>query len=398
MSIASPGRALRVVAVPVGDVSAGLPTSGLLGDAVGFEVSVVDAGPSRAAETASREQMDVALVVADGGSPDALLMIERLLRARPEMAVVVLQTGGPDAFLEAALSAGAEDVLVAPQPADAVAQALRKAYARANRSRSATVGLRQGRIVAVIGPKGGSGKTMCSTNLAATLARSGHRTLLLDLDLEFGDCAIVLGLRPERTIADLMSAGGSLDEEKLAGFVSTHAPTGLHVLIGPARPDQADMVSVGGVEEIFAVARATYDFIIVDSAPAFSPIVIATVDAADEVILLASMDVPSLKDARLGLDTLELMGRRRDDVRVALNRANAKGGLALARVTEALEREVDLVIPSDSSVPNSYNEGVPMIVSHPKNGVSKAIAQLATSVSGSGDQKRTWLRRGGRGS
>jgi pilus assembly protein CpaE len=131
---------------------------------------------------------------------------------------------------------------------------------------------------------------------------------------------------------------------------------------------------------VFAVARRLYEFIVVDSAPAFSPVVIATVDGADEVVLLASMDVPSLKDARLGLDTLELMGRGRDDVRVVVNRASSKGGLAVARASEALGRKVDVVIPYDAAVPRSYNEGTPLVVKNRRNGVSKAIHELRKAV------------------
>ena len=173
-----------------------------------------------------------------------------------------------------------------------------------------------------------------------------------------------------------------------SGYVTHHPETGLDVLIGPTRPDQADSVTVERVAEIFAVARHQYAFIVVDSAPAFSPTVIATVDAADEVVLLASMDVPSLKDARLGLDTLELMGKRRDDVRVVVNRATTKGGLNMGRVAEALDREIDVIIPSDGAVPSSYNAGSPVILTSPKSGVSKAIGELRKKVSGRADAER----------
>jgi pilus assembly protein CpaE len=239
-----------------------------------------------------------------------------------------------------------------------------------------------GRIVAVVGPKGGSGKTMTSTNLGCSLARAGKRTLLIDLDLEFGDCAIVLGLAPERTVFDLMIAPGMLDEEKLRGYVTRHEPSGLDVLIAPARPDQAEAVTADRIEQLFNVARHLYDFIVVDSAPAFSPGVIATVDAADEVVILASMDVPSLKDARLGLDTLELMGRRRDDVRVVVNRANSKAGLSMSRVSEALNRDVDIAVPSDAGVPSSYNDGVPVVLASPKGPVAKAVSELRDALIG----------------
>jgi pilus assembly protein CpaE len=398
MMSVTPERNLRVLAVPIGEAQHDVLSASLPEQDDVVDVTLLDAGPARVVEAATRGKSDVALIASNGRSDDAIEMVERLVRARPDLAVVVLQSGHVDGFVERALDAGAQDVLLAPETPDRVVLTLRKAHTRVARSRSsASTAVAEGRLIAITGPKGGSGKTMCSTNLAAALARSGRKTLLMDLDLEFGDCAIVLGLKPDRTIYDLASAGGSMDEEKLAGFVTRHEASGLDVLIGPARPDQADAVTSDIVEDIFAIARRMYEFIVVDSAPAFSSVVISTVDAADEVVLMASMDVASLKDARLGLDTLELMGRRRDDVRIVLNRAASKGGLSLGRVSEALERPIDLVIPSDAAVPNSYNNGEPLVTSQPKNNVSKAIAELVVSVSGREDQgRRGWRLRGGK--
>jgi pilus assembly protein CpaE len=376
-------RALRVIAIPVGDGARRALEESLAGGMGSLDIGLVDAGPSRAAEIVTREAMDAALIASDGDAETAVSTVERLLRARPDLAVVVLAHNPTDSFVDRVFAAGAEDVLFAPESPARVELAIQKACARLSRTRTvAATPVALGRIVAVVGPKGGSGKTMTSTNLGCSLARAGKRTLLIDLDLEFGDCAIVLGLAPERTVFDLMIAPGMLDEEKLRGYVTRHEPSGLDVLIAPARPDQAEAVTADRIEQLFNVARHLYDFIVVDSAPAFSPGVIATVDAADEVVILASMDVPSLKDARLGLDTLELMGRRRDDVRVVVNRANSKAGLSMSRVSEALNRDVDIAVPSDAGVPSSYNDGVPVVLASPKGPVAKAVSELRDALIG----------------
>jgi len=401
-ALESTPRALRVLAVPVGAFDRSALEAAFGGGMGSLDVALADAGPARAAEIVAREAMDAALIASDGDTDTAVGMVERLLRARADIAVIVLVANGTDDFVQRALAAGAEDVLLAPETPARVELAIQKACARMSRTRTALVTpVSTGRIIAVVGPKGGSGKTMTSSNLACSLAKAGKRTLLIDLDLEFGDCAIVLGLAPERTIFELMIAPGMLDEEKLRGYVTRHADSGLDVLIAPARPDQAEAVTADRIERLFNVARGLYEFIVVDSAPAFSPGVIATVDAADEVVILASMDVPSLKDARLGLDTLELMGRRRDDVRVVVNRANSKGGLSMSRVAEALNRDVDIAVPSDAAVPSSYNDGVPVVLAAPKGPVAKAIGELRDAVLGaseadqSGNRRRFGLRRAG---
>ena len=103
-------------------------------------------------------------------------------------------------------------------------------------------GEKLGRMICVLGLKGGSGKTLTSSNLAVSLADAGHSVALVDLDLQFGDVGLTLGLRPEHTVYDLVRAGGTLDAEKLADFLTVH-PSGIRALLAPARPDEAGVVT-----------------------------------------------------------------------------------------------------------------------------------------------------------
>ncbi len=134
-------------------------------------------------------------------------------------------------------------------------------------------------MITVLGPKGGAGKTLVSCNLGVALAEAGHRVVLLDLDLQFGDVGLALGVPPGKTIYELVMSGGSLDAEKLSAYLATHE-SGLRVLLAPSRPDQASAVSVGFLRELFDVLRASADFVIVDTPPGFTPEVIAAIDAA----------------------------------------------------------------------------------------------------------------------
>ena len=134
-------------------------------------------------------------------------------------------------------------------------------------------------LVCVLGPKGGTGKTLTSTSLAVALAEAGKSVALVDLDLQFGDVGLCLGLTPETTIFDLVRTGGSLDEEKLEGFMLTHS-TGVKVLLAPSRPDHAAVVSVEFLREVYATLRQMFDYVVVDTPPGFTPEVIATIDNA----------------------------------------------------------------------------------------------------------------------
>src|SRR4051812_6792239 len=156
-----------------------------------------------------------------------------------------------------------------------------------------------GGVVTVFSPKGGTGKTTVATNLAATFAkRDGKKTLLLDLDLQFGDAAIVLGIEPEKTIYDLVVAPGELDSEKLACYVTKH-PCGLDILAAPLRPEDAELVVESKVTNLIEVARGSYEQIVVDTSPFFHGAMLATLDRTDDLVVLCSPDVPTLKNVRL---------------------------------------------------------------------------------------------------
>ena len=158
----------------------------------------------------------------------------------------------------------------------------------------------------VFSPKGGTGKTVTASNLAAALAKQGRKTLLLDLDLQFGDAAIVMGIEPEKTIYDLVVAPGELDIEKLAGYTTKH-PCGLDILPAPLRPEDAELVTESKITRLLEVARECYDVIVVDTSPFFHGPMLATLDRTDELLVLCGLDVPTLKNVRLALQTLELL-------------------------------------------------------------------------------------------
>ena len=175
-------------------------------------------------------------------------------------------------------------------------------------------------------PKGGSGKTVLACNLAATFARHQKRkTLLLDLDLQFGDVAIMMGIEPEKTIYDLVMARRELDSDALAGYVTVHQ-SGVHVLPAPMRPEDAELVTEERLAHLFAVAKETYDVTVVDTPPFFHGPVLSTLDRTDQLLLVGSMDVPAVKNIKLTMQTLDLLHYPKERRHLLLNRAGSKVG------------------------------------------------------------------------
>jgi pilus assembly protein CpaE len=313
------------------------------------------------------------------------------IREQTRSPVIVVASGTASELLEEALEADVADVLVLPQLVDNVVFTIRKA-AHAKRQISTVARARQGRVVTVFSPKGGTGKTVTASNLASALAKQGRKALLLDLDLQFGDAAIVMGIEPEKTIYDLVLAPGELDIEKLAGYTTKH-PCGLDILPAPLRPEDAELVTESKITRLLEVARECYDVIIVDTSPFFHGPMLATLDRTDELLVLCGLDVPTLKNVRLALQTLELLSFPSTRIRYVLNRANTKVGLSKREVEGALKVTVNAEIPSDRIVPVSVNRGTPAVLSEPNSDFAKAMIALSKTVMSSEQRAKSGKKR-----
>ncbi len=302
------------------------------------------------AESLLHLNVDLVIIACRENSPEAIDLIRLVRTTRGQLPVVVLSHGTDNEFVTEAFSAGADDLIVL-QPGPYIPEQVQRDVEFTIRkavTRNRTVGERSpdaGTLICVLGSKGGVGKTVSSTNLSVSLAKRGRRTVLIDLDLQFGDDALALGLVPESTLFDLAVSGGSLDAEKLDDFMLRHS-SGLRLLAAPARPDQAINVTAEMVSSIYAMLREEYDFIVVDTPPSFTSEVIATVDAANWICMVAMFDALSLKNTRLGLETVELMGHSPEQIRVVLNRAGTNVGISDSDAVEILGRTPDVFVPS----------------------------------------------------
>ena len=296
---------------------------------------------------------------------------------RPEVGIILLRRRLDVTMLAQALRAGVREVV----PADdltAIAEACRHSRDLSLKlvGGAGQPGAREGRIVTVFSAKGGVGKTTFSTNLGAYLAATGSRTLLVDLDLAFGDVAISLQLLPERTMTDVVAMSGHLDDQGLASVVTKHPASGLDAVCAPAEPGEADRILGPTVAEVLRVAKRAYDFVIIDTPPAFTEHVLAAFDISDQIVLLATLDIPALKNLRLTLDTLDLLGSPPESRVVVLNRSDAKVGLRPEDVVTSIKQDIAVMVPSSVDVPASVNRGVAILLDEPKHPVSVAMRQL----------------------
>jgi pilus assembly protein CpaE len=335
-------------------------------------INGVDDAWVRLHETAN----DLLVVVCSGQSEAALSLIADSVTERPRRPVVVLAYGSPNGFTRRVFAAGADDVLMLPVTPDEVLFALQKALAR--KAGGVDSQFSRAPLICVLGPKGGTGKTLTSTSLSVALAEYGKSVALVDLDLQFGDVGLCMGITPEQTIFDLVRTGGSLDEDKLEGFLMPHS-SGVKVLIAPSRPDHAAVVSVEFLRDVYSTLRGMFDYVVVDTPPGFTPEVIATIDNATSIVMVGMLDALSLKNTKLGLETLDLMGFPSENVKLVLNRARSRVGISDEEVVAIMGREPDIFVPSDRDIPRAVNEGKPILIAKPQAEASVAYRQLAAS-------------------
>src|SRR5450631_2862985 len=305
-------------------------------------------------------------------------LAEEVRKERSEVSVILLRRRLDVTILAQAMRVGFREV-VASDDLTSLSTACRRSleisHNLAGRSGGGTQVV-DGKIVMVFNAKGGCGKTTVSTNFGAYMASTGARVLLVDLDLAFGDVAISLQLRPAASVGDLVAMTGHIDAQGIAAVVTKHN-SGLATLCAPSQPREADGIPGSTVNEMLKVARRSYDYIVIDTPPAFSEHVLVALDLCDILVLIATLDIPAVKNLRLTLDTLDQLGHPHDGRIVILNRSDSKVGINAKDVVSAIKLPIAATIPSSAHVPASVNRGVAIVLDEPKHPVSVALRAFA---------------------
>ncbi|MCL8024823.1 AAA family ATPase [Nocardioides bruguierae] len=354
-----------------------------------------------AAHLAQHPHETVVVLGASESLEDAVALAEAARVQRPWLGVVLLREKVDTATLTRALESGLRAVVDADD-ADGLAGAVERAHALG----SALVPVappappveRHGQVVTVFSLKGGVGKSMVSTNLAVSLADRGHRVCVIDLDVACGDVAIMLRINPTATLADLQRVG-TVDRSAVLSML-TEAEDGLSVMAAPTHPGQP--VPPDDLGDVLRLLTAEFDVVVADTSGTFDDHALVALDHADQLVLVGTPDIPSLKSLKLATGTLDLLDLPRERRSLVLNRVEPKVGLTTAEVEETLGVPVTVAVPADREVVAVLNRTETMVRVRPGHPVSKALTQLADLVeaelvtSGETPATNRSERRGGR--
>ncbi len=335
---------------------------------------------------------DVVLLNETLGDVNTLALTEDLATRYPEVTVIAMTQEGHMDYVREAMLAGARGFVTTPLVDGELSQVLRQIRRlELNRqTRLAPVAAEnqkvvEGTIIAIYSPKGGVGKTTLTANLGVALAKQSHaRVALVDNNPQFGHLGLVLNVHANYSLMDLLTRADALEPEMVEGMLASHS-SGVQVLLAPGEIERADAFPPQTVTKVLAILQTMFSWIVVDTWPVLTESTLDVLETADQVFLMLVPDITCLRDTKQFLDLVESLNFPLNKFEIIVNRAT-EGGLERDVIEETLRRKVAMEIPQDDPlVTHSLNKGVPLVISHKRSPVSKAIMQLAE-----------WLTTGGK--
>ncbi|HAP32163.1 MAG TPA: histidine kinase [Firmicutes bacterium] len=333
--------------------------------------------------------MDINMPVMDG-----ITATQALSHSHPHVPVVIISIQGEQEYLRKAMVAGARDYLVKPLSSEEMALTIRQCYHLHQRNNHlhpspGGPGAREGtdgkgdvykhKVITFFGGKGGSGKSFLAGNLAVALAKKKLKTALVDLDLQFGDIAVIFNLAGTNTISDLVAQGAGFGAEQLAGCLIRHA-SGVSVLAAPFSPAEAEKITAEHVKQIIRMLKGSFDCVVLDTAAFLHEITLLALEESELILLPARRDIATIKNARVSLDLLNSL-ELGDKVRVLLNQANLDTGIELAELEHSLGSKIYHSVAGDERmVIASINRGIPLVMEHGSSEIARDLSRLAEKV------------------
>lgn len=357
-----------------------------------FEDKIEVVGEAADGDEALRftDELKPDLVLMDINMPkiDGLRATEKINLRHPNIVVVMMSVQGEQEYLRRAMLSGAKDYLVKPFSLETLINTITAAYVKEQErkhfvaeEKRKTVKKKDPKTVTVFSTKGGVGKSTITINTAISLAKeTGDNVAILDLDLYFGDISVMLNIAPTKTIVDVIEEIGHLTNDILDEYMIEYM-RGVKVLPSPFKPEYAEYILPSHIEKIIDVLKEDYQYIIIDSVAGFSEVMLTALDKSDQIIMLSTMNLATLKNVKLGLDVMASLQYPEEKTKIVVNRVSKHYGITMTDIEEVLNREVNMCIPEDSkTVIQAANKGYPFMRSRGENKISNSIKAITNMI------------------
>ncbi len=348
-------------------------------------VGEADTGPS-AVEMAGRLMPDIVLIYSDMQQMDGYEACEKITEICRNTSVIIMAREIGAEQVRKAMVSGAKDYLTLPLDINGLISTIRITYKRRikydnTRIEDVQNDKKTGHLIGIFSTKGGVGKTTIALNLAVDLAQKTNKKIaLVDLDLQFGDVALMANIEPERTLADIMEETASVDPSVINSLLTEYMPN-LMILASPLSPEYSEYISGEMIREILSFLRQAYDYVIIDTASNFSDSTLAALDAADEILMVAAMDIVSVKNVKIGLEIMKSLEYADEKVKILVNMADSKLGISYADLERIFGKKIEYKIPeAKKSLIIAVNKGKPYIRTKRVGKINKAFGQISKGI------------------
>jgi pilus assembly protein CpaE len=365
-----------------------------------FEQTVEVSGSAGSGEEAIQMAMDLRpdVVVMDINMPgmDGIAAAELISQRLPTVAIIMMSVHGEAEQMRRSLQAGAREFLVKPFSSDEFSETIKRVYDREEARRHQIAASMpaapaaenpdpdiEHQVIGIFSPKGGSGRTTIATNVAIALKQQTNaRVALLDANLQFGDVGVLLNLNPKtRSIVDLAD-GGEPDADLVDSVMIEHS-SGVRALLAPPTPEGADLITPAYLKSVIEQLRTMHAYTIVDLPAGINDHSLAVMDMADQIVIMAALEITAIKNLRLFLEVADQLDYERSKLRIVMNRSDATQGIRMGDVEGSIRRPIDGTIVSDGRLAVlAVNRGVPFTISNPESPLSRDVNRLAQTLIG----------------
>lgn len=326
--------------------------------------------------------MDINMPVLNG-----LGATERITMEYPSVMVIIMSVQAESEYLKKAMFHGAKEYIIKPFNYDELTQTITTTYEKykERQGKVTTSGevIKEGKVTAFFSSKGGVGKSILALNTAVVLSKEANKKILLiDMDLQFGDIAMLVNKYNQKTILDVVEDSQLDSYEHIKPYLYSYNNK-LDILFAPGKPEAAEYISKEVIEKIMSAVKNQYDVIVVDTAINFNDNTLYILDMAEKIFMVSTMEIVALKNTKLGIKVMESLGYEKDKVKVVINRFNSNYGISKKEVEEAFKDGIFTFIPDEEKVVIlSVNKGLPLCDDnkYSKLKIGKAIDVVCTEL------------------